>query len=61
MVKNQSMAYGCDTWGHGLVVAFIALGEWLDLMLLEVFSNLNNSMILHFYCCSRKKVVSHNF
>jgi len=31
--------------GHSLV-GMVVLGGWLDLMVLEVFSNLNNSMIL---------------
>jgi len=33
------------TSGHGLA-GMVALRWWLDLMILEVFSNLNNSMIL---------------
>jgi len=34
-----------STSGHGLV-GMVVLGRWLDLMILEVFSNLNDSMIL---------------
>jgi len=30
---------GCGTWGHGLA-GMVVLGGWLDLMTLEVFSNL---------------------
>ena len=37
-----------STSGHGLA-GMVVLGWWLDLMILEVFSNLNNSMILWFY------------
>jgi len=33
----------CGTSGHGLV-GMVLLGGWLDLMILEVFSNLNDSM-----------------
>jgi len=33
----------CDTWGHGLA-GMVVLGWWLDLMILEVFSNLNDSV-----------------
>jgi len=36
---------GCGTWGHGLV-GMVVFGWWLDLMILEVFSSLNDSMIL---------------
>jgi len=35
------------TSGHGLA-GMVLLGGWLDLMILEVFSNLNDSMILLF-------------
>jgi len=35
----------CGTWGHGLAGMGV-LGGWLDLMILEVFSNLNDSMSL---------------
>ena len=31
--------------GHGLG-GMVVLGSWLDLMIFEVFSNLNDSMIL---------------
>lgn len=35
---------GCGTWGHGLVVnVVVALGWWLHLGVLEVFSNLSDS------------------
>jgi len=37
----------CGTLGHGLA-GMVVLGGWLDLMILEVFSNLNHSMILWF-------------
>jgi len=33
------------TSGHGLA-GMVVLGGWLDLMMLEVFSNLNDSRIL---------------
>jgi len=35
----------CGTSGHGLA-GMVVLGRWLGLMILEVFSNLNDSMIL---------------
>ena len=35
------------TWGHGLVVDLAVLGLRLDSMILKVFSNLNDSMILY--------------
>jgi len=41
------------TSGHGLV-GMVVLGGWLDLMILGVFSNLNDSMILFYEiikCC----------
>lgn len=34
----------CNTWGHGLVVALAVLAEWLDLVILEGFSSLSESM-----------------
>jgi len=34
-----------STSGHGLA-DMVVLGGWLDLMILEVFSNLNDSMFL---------------
>jgi len=37
----------CGTSGDG-VAGMVVLGGWLDLMILEVFSNLNNSMILFY-------------
>ena len=37
----------CGTSGHGLA-GMVVLGGWLDSMILEVFSNLNESMILWF-------------
>jgi len=37
--------YRCGTWGHDLAGMGV-LGWRLDLMILEVFSNLNVSMIL---------------
>jgi len=39
---------GCGTSGHGLAGVGV-LGGWLDFMILEVFSNLNDSVILWFY------------
>ena len=36
---------GCGPLGHGLT-GMAVLGWWWDLMILEVFSNLNNPMIL---------------
>jgi len=35
----------CGTEGHGFV-AMVVMGWWLDLIILEVFSNLNDSMTL---------------
>lgn len=35
----------CGTCGHGFVVGLAMLGEQLDSMILEGFSNLNYSMI----------------
>lgn len=32
-------------WGHGLAVALAGLGEWLDVVISEVFSHLSNSMV----------------
>jgi len=43
------------TSGHGLE-GVVVMGWWLDLVILEVFSNLNNSMI--FRAVSREVVVS---
>ena len=40
----------CGTSGHGLV-GMAVLGGRLDFMILEVFSNLNDSMILWFFNC----------
>jgi len=37
-----------DTSGYGLV-GLVVLGWWLDLRIFEVFSNLNDCMILRFY------------
>jgi len=36
----------CGAWEHGLVVDLEVLGERLDLMILKVFSNLNDARIL---------------
>ena len=36
----------CGTSGHNLA-GMVVLGRWLDLMILEVFYNLNDSMILN--------------
>jgi len=35
----------CGTWGHGLVGMVVLGGSW-DLVILEVCSNLNDSVIL---------------
>lgn len=40
----------CGTWGRGLVLALPVLREWLDLILLETFSNLNYSMFFFLFC-----------
>ena len=40
---KKTCGYGPS--GHGLA-GMVVLGWWLDLMILEVFSNLNDSMIL---------------
>lgn len=37
---------GCDIWGHGLAVDLAVLGKWLELVILQGFSSLNDSMIL---------------
>jgi len=37
---------GCGPWGHGWA-GMVGLGWRLDLMILEVFSNLNDSLILY--------------
>jgi len=34
----------CGTWGHGLA-GMVVLGWWMDLLILEVFSSLNDSVI----------------
>lgn len=34
--------HGCGTCGHGLMVNKVVLGQQLDSMILQVFSNLNN-------------------
>jgi len=39
---QKTCRYG--TSGHGLI-GMVVLGGWLDLMILEVFYNLNDSMI----------------
>jgi len=36
----------CGTLGHGLA-GMVVMGQWLDWMILEVFSNLNDSMVLN--------------
>ena len=40
---------GCGTWGHGLA-SMVVLGCRLHLMILEVFSNLSDSIILSNGC-----------
>ena len=45
----------CGTLGYGLV-GMVVLGWRLDLKILEVFSNLNNSVILWFYEHTRTEV-----
>lgn len=37
---------GPGTKGHGLAVDLVVLGGWLGLIILRVFSNLNDSMII---------------
>lgn len=37
---------GCDTNRHGLAMGCSRLGLWLDFMILNIYSNLNNFMIL---------------
>jgi len=37
---------GCGTWGHGLVVDLVVLDLQLNLMILQVFSSLNDSLML---------------
>lgn len=39
------MLSGCGPWGHNLVMITVELGSPLDLMILRVSSNLNNSII----------------
>ena len=39
----------CGAYGHDLVVDLVVWGLCLDLMILKVFFNLNDSMILVFY------------
>jgi len=36
-------------WRCGLVMVLAVLGLWLDLMILKVFSSLNDSMIIQLY------------
>lgn len=43
---NAGKMYRCGPWGHGALVAVAVLGERLDSMISESFSNLNASMIL---------------
>lgn len=38
--------YKCGIWGCGFVVVLAVLGQWLDLTILESFSNLKDSIIL---------------
>lgn len=40
----------CGTWGHNSVVDLKVMGYKLDLMILEFFPNLNNSIILYIHC-----------
>lgn len=35
----------CDTWGHDLVLDLAVLGDQLDSMALEVFSNVNSLFV----------------
>lgn len=46
MSMEEFKICGCGTWGYGSVVALEVLWEWLD-SVLECFSNLYDSMILH--------------
>ena len=43
---------GCGAEGCGVVVDLVVLDWWLDLMVIRVFSNLNNSIMLWFSAVS---------
>lgn len=49
-ISHHPWKWSKDAWmwhlGNGLVVNTAVLGEWLDLVMLKVFSILNNPMIL---------------
>ena len=44
-LRGVPETWGCGTEGHGLV-GMVVMGQQLDSMILEVFSNLNDSAIL---------------
>jgi len=49
----------CGNLGYGLV-GMVVLGGWLDLMILEIFSNLTDSVILWLNCYRRKNMWAGN-
>lgn len=44
--QKSSKTFRCSTWTNGLVVNTAVLGESVDLISFEIFSNLNDSIIL---------------
>lgn len=50
---------GCSTCGHGLVENTV-VDEQLDSMILKLFPNLNDSMILRI-CCSQTALAFHDY
>lgn len=38
---KQPENMSCSAWGHALQMALAVLGQWLDLMIIEGFSSLN--------------------
>ena len=48
----------CGTWGYGLA-GTVVLGWWLDLVILEIFPNLNDPVNLLLSRSSRQISVSH--
>lgn len=44
--RGTQEVYKYDAQGHSLVADFVALGSWLDLMILKIASNLGDSVIL---------------
>lgn len=47
VAKYMAVLHKHGTKGHGLVMRLSRLGWWLELMTLQVFPNLNDSVILH--------------